>query len=152
MAYLSIPRGGVAKKERYCGYDLPILLLLRRRRKRAIPSDGFDKEQTSVLPELAKKSYSSPELLRPRSLAHVFNVMVTPNFPFIAVRRNIANISRLYNTFERSTCRIEGVIYMTKIYYIRCIFAGMQKRFIASALNGITTPKKIRDRILIPIN
>lgn len=77
---------------------------------------------------------------------------MTPNFLFIAVRRNIANISRLYDTFERSTYRIEGVICVTKIYYMRCIFAGMQKRFIASALNGITTPKKIRDRTLIPIN
>ncbi|OQE57444.1 hypothetical protein PENNAL_c0402G12089, partial [Penicillium nalgiovense] len=92
---------------------------------------------------------------RPRSPADVFNVMATPNFPFIAARRNIANISRLYDTFERSTCMIEDVICVTKICYMRCIFAGMQKRFIASALNGITTPrkirKKIRDQTLIPI-
>lgn len=36
--------------------------LLRRRRKRAVLSDGFDEEQTSVLLEPAKKSCSSPEL------------------------------------------------------------------------------------------
>lgn len=89
---------------------------------------------------------------RPRSLADVFNVIVTPNFLFIAVRRNIANIRQLYDTFERSTYRIEGVICVTKIYYMRCIFLGIQKRFIALALNGITILKKIRNRILIPIN
>ncbi|KAJ5481525.1 hypothetical protein N7475_000337 [Penicillium sp. IBT 31633x] len=37
--------------------------------------------------------------------------MVTPNFPFIAVYRNIANISRLYDTFERSTYRIEDLLH-----------------------------------------
>ncbi|KAJ5462246.1 hypothetical protein N7530_010451, partial [Penicillium desertorum] len=96
--------------------------------------------------------YLKTILRRLRSLADIFNIIVTPNFLYIAVRRNIANISRLYVTFERSTYRIEGVIYMTKIYYIRYIFVGIQKRFIALALNGITTPKKIRDQTLIPIN
>ncbi|CAG8337405.1 unnamed protein product, partial [Penicillium salamii] len=50
----------VATISRYCGFleGGP----LRGRRKRAAPSDGFDEEQTSVLPEPAKKSCSSPEL------------------------------------------------------------------------------------------
>jgi hypothetical protein len=78
--------------------------------------------------------------------------MATPNFPFTAGRRNTVNISRLYDTSEKTTCKIEGVICVTKICYMRCIFADMQKRFIASALNGITTPKKIRDRTLIQID
>ncbi|OQD84172.1 hypothetical protein PENSOL_c132G06235 [Penicillium solitum] len=49
----------VATISRYCGFleGGP----LRGRRKRAAPSDGFDEEQTSVLPEPAKKSCSSPE-------------------------------------------------------------------------------------------
>ncbi|KAI2697980.1 hypothetical protein CBS147354_9889 [Penicillium roqueforti] len=49
----------VATISRYCGFleGGP----LRGRRKRAVPSDGFDEEQTSVLPEPAKKSCSSPE-------------------------------------------------------------------------------------------
>lgn len=34
---------------------------LRGRRKRAAPSDGLDEEQTDVVPEPAKKSYSFPE-------------------------------------------------------------------------------------------
>ncbi|CAG8146657.1 unnamed protein product [Penicillium nalgiovense] len=49
----------VATISRYCGFleGGP----LRGRRKRAAPSDGFDEEQTNVLPEPAKKSCSSPE-------------------------------------------------------------------------------------------
>ena len=91
-----------------------------------------------------------PEIILgwPRSPGDVSNVMATPDFPFIAEHRNIASISRPCDTFERSTCRIEGVICVTKICSMRCIFAGMQKKFIVSALNGITISKKIRDQTL----
>ena len=53
-----------------------------------------------------------PEIIlgRLRSPGDVFNVMATPDFPFIAEHRNIASISRPCDTFERSTCRIEGVM------------------------------------------
>ena len=84
---------------------------------------------------------------RERNLSDAINVMATPNFPFIARRRNTANISQLYDT-----CRIEGVRCVTKICYMRCIFAGMHETFIASAPNETTTPKKIQDPTLTPIN
>jgi predicted DNA-binding protein (UPF0278 family) len=52
----------VAAISQYC----PILEggPLRGRRKRAAPSDGFDEEQTNVLPEPAKNRCSSPEPLQ----------------------------------------------------------------------------------------
>ena len=40
---------------------------------------------------------------------------------------------------------------MTKTCSMRCIFAGMQKKSIVSALNGITI-SKIQDQILTLIN
>lgn len=109
--------------------------------------------RVAVLRSLRSRIFflSKPKTIskRLRSHGNVFNVMATPNFPFIAGRRNIASISRLYDTFERSTSRIEGVICVTKICYMRCIFVGMQRRFIALALSGITTPKKILDLDLL---
>lgn len=89
----------------------------------------------------------------PRSLGDIFNIIVTPNFLSIAGRRNITNISQRYDSFESSTCRIKDILCVTKICYMGCIFVGIQKKFIALALNGITTLEKIRDRTFqIPTN
>ncbi|KAJ5989691.1 hypothetical protein N7481_004901 [Penicillium waksmanii] len=140
------------------GRDKTALLLLSHNTAVTLKAgrcvDDYEQQRQPLsLPKCRRKNYfwRRREIIsgRPKNLEDAFNVTAILCYLFIVEHINMANTNQLYDTFEKSTWRIGDVICVARIFYMKCIFVGMQKMFIVLLPNAITTQKKNQDRTLI---